>query len=361
MTSTSPIRAGIIGLSWIAADEARPASLPSMGTATPYSHASAMAAIGGIDVVAGCDLSPDARQAFVERWGDTWPNVATFAEVDEMLATGPELVSVVVPDHLHGVMIDRCLDAGVKTIFTEKPFTTDLAEADRLLTRIAEAGATVAVNHTWRWRPEVAETLALVRSGSLGPLSHVTIEWGGPRAMLFRNLSHFIDLAVYLADSTPVWVSGELEGSEDYGLSYSGDGGSDPDQDPGATVSIGFANGARGYVNGLKSSAADAVINVSMLEGRVLIDTLGGKVIETRRGSDGTPGSVSPPTVRSLAPRHTVAGMQAGLSDLINASRTGRQPSGSAVTARNTVAVIDGILRSQAAGHARVEIAPPPV
>lgn len=355
------MRAGIIGLSWIAADPARKASLPAMGTASPYSHASALAAMNDVEVVAVCDLNPDARSAFTEQWQGTWPAMVAFEEVDDMLKTELDLVSIVVPDHLHGVMINRCLDAGVTTIFSEKPFTTDLAEADQVLTRIAESGATVGVNHTWRWRPDVAEALATIRRGDLGPVSHVTVEAGGPRAMLFRNLSHFIDLAIWLADSDPVWVSGELEeGSRDYGLTYKGDGGHDPAQDPGATAMIGFANGARGYVNGLKSSTADVVVSVACLKGRITIDSLGARILESPRGNDGTPGSKSKPTISPVTPKFNVAGMQAALADLVAASRAGREPSASARTARRTVAVIDGILRSQAEGNARVAITPPP-
>ena len=49
-------RVAIVGLSWIAADLPAEASDPTVGTAVPYSHASAIAAIPELDVVAGCDI-----------------------------------------------------------------------------------------------------------------------------------------------------------------------------------------------------------------------------------------------------------------------------------------------------------------
>jgi hypothetical protein len=52
--------------------------------------------------------------------------------------------------------------------------------------------------------------------------------------------------------------------------------------------------------------------------------------------------------------------MEAGLADLIESFRRGEEPSGSAQSARRTVAVIDAILRSHATGSARVEVAKPP-
>lgn len=355
--SQTPVRAGIIGLSWIAIDPAGPASSPVLGTAPPYSHASAMAAIDDIEVVAACDLQPEARSRFLETWSPRWPDAQVFDDVDEMLAGAElDLVSVVTPDHLHAVMIDKCLDADIPMIFTEKPFTTSLTDADRLLDRLDATGTTVAVNHTWRWRADVEEARELVRKGALGDLSQITIEAGGPRAMLFRNLSHFLDLAIHIAGTEPQWVFAELErGHEDYGLEYKGDGGSDPSLDPGATALIGFGGNVRAYVSGLKASTADVSIQIQCRNGRIAIDTLGARIVENPRSSDGTPASVGGPTTRPLKTRHTVMGMQAGLADLLDANKKGAEPSNSAASARWAVAVIDAVLRSNHSGE-RVQV-----
>lgn len=358
MTEAKPehIRGGLIGLSWIGADPAKPASAPSLGTAPPYSHASAMAAVGNIDVKAVCDINPDARAEYANVWGRRWPAAEAFGDVGEMLEVDLDLVSVATPDHLHATVLESCLDAGIPMIFTEKPFTTDLAAADKLLDRIEAAGTTVAVNHTWRWLPDVVEAKALVASGNLGPLSQVSIEAGGPRAMLFRNLSHFIDLAIHIVDATPIWVTAELEpGTGDYGLKYRGDGGSNPELDPGAWAVIGFPEGKRAYVSGFKSSPADVSIQVQCREGRITIDPLGSRVVSNPRTSDGTPASVGGPAIKPVKPRFTTSGMAAGIADLIRAHQEGRDPSGSAHSARHTVAVIDAILRSHASGQ-RVDV-----
>ncbi len=358
--ATPPLRAGIIGLSWIGADAAEPASGPALGTAAPYSHASAMAAVGGIDLKAVCDLDPGARDSFRHRWDARWPGIDAFEDADAMLASQTlDLVSVATPDHLHAPMIRRCLAAGVPMVFSEKPFTTSLTEADELLTEIDEAGATVGINHTWRWRPEVAEAASIVGTGALGPLSQVIVEAGGPRAMLFRNLSHFIDLSIHLASADPQWVSAELEtGDEGYGTAYRGDGGRDAALDPGACISIAFSNDVRAYVTGLKSSVADVVVQVVCRDGRVTIDALGGRVTRAARTGDGTPTGVSGPSIQPLRPRFTLTGMAAGLTDLIESHRLGREPSSSARSARSTVAVIDAALRSQAAGCSPVSVTP---
>ncbi|HKG25031.1 MAG TPA: Gfo/Idh/MocA family oxidoreductase, partial [Thermomicrobiales bacterium] len=134
-------RAAIVGLSWIAADPAGPASHPVLGTATPYSHASAYAATPGVEVVAGCDIKPEARQAFERQWGDQWPGVRTYADYREMLAREQvEILSVVTPDHLHADAVLAGVEAGVRAIFCDKPLATSLADADAMIATVRERG-----------------------------------------------------------------------------------------------------------------------------------------------------------------------------------------------------------------------------
>src|SRR5438874_7258850 len=95
-------RTALIGLSWIAADSAGPASDPVLGTAVPFSHASAMAAIPEIEVVAGCDIVSDARDRFAERWSSRWQGIRVYDDHRSLLERErPDLVAVVTPDHLH--------------------------------------------------------------------------------------------------------------------------------------------------------------------------------------------------------------------------------------------------------------------
>lgn len=353
------IRAGLIGLSWISIDHASPASAAVLGTATPYSHCSAMAAEGNIEVVAGADPRQSAHDEFRRAWGHRWPGTRLYTDAEEMLSLEDlDLVSIVTPDHLHGRHTLQALDAGVRMLFCEKPLATDLSEADAVISKAAEVGATICVNHTRRWAPVEVAARQLATGGTLGPVSQVIVDAGGPRAMLFRNLSHAIDLTVFLlGDPDPEWVTGELEaGSQDYGLSYAGDGGRDPSLDPGANIQIGFVDGSRAYVAGLKAGPADRSIQILCRDGRITIDALGARVVRTSRTSDGTPSSVTQQSIAPLSGAGTVAGMQAAVRDLISAHRDGREPWSSARSARRTVAIIDAVLRSHASGGARTPV-----
>ncbi len=350
-------RVAIVGLSWISADLAAEASDPVLGTAIPYSHASAIAAIPELEVVAGCDISEGARTTFQARWSSRWPGLKVYADFREMLATErPEIVAVVTPDHLHAAVVEAAVEAGVKGIFCEKPLATSLVEADAIVAAVRAAGVTMNVNYTRRWYPEFVEARRLVRAGELGKLSQIVVQMGGPRSMLFRNHTHAIDLINYLADSEPVWVWAELEpGFEAYGTAYAGDGGNDPATEPGANYYIVYANGVRAYLTGVKDTVGlDTMVTLTGPEARVIVDLEGIRMHSVRHEDIRTKPGVT--SIQRVTPHWTVAGMQAAVLDLVTAMDEGRDPASPPESARATVAITQAILESQARGNVKVQI-----
>lgn len=343
---SATVRAAVVGLSWIGADAAGAASDPVLGTAAPYSHASALAVQPAVTLTAGCDLSPQAREAFAQRW----PGVRTYPDVHQLLADQPpDLLCVATPDHLHAEVVLAAIRAGVRMIFCEKPLATDLATADHLVATARRTGTTMSVNYTRRWLPDVVEARAQVRAGAIGPLAHVLVQTGGPRAMLFRNLTHGLDLLSYFADAEPEWVIAELEPA-DYGTDYRGDGGHDPATEPGANVYVAFRNGVRGYLAGMKSAPPGEATQLAGAGGRIVLDAEGARLILA---------APEAPLVRRLTPRATVAGMAAAVADLVASHRAGRPTASPPEQARHAVALTAAILASQAQGNARVPVPPP--
>lgn len=351
------IRTVIVGLSWIAADPAAPASDPVLGTAMPFSHASALAAIAETTVVAGCDIVPAARERFITNWGARWPGVKTYADYREMILTEkPDLVCVVTPDHLHHGVVLVAIEAGAKMIFCEKPLSTSLAEADAMVAATRAAGVTMSVNYTRRWFPNYCEARRIVRDGEIGKLSQIVAISGGPRAMLWRNHTHLIDLMNFLADDEPEWVVAELErGFEGYGTTYAGDGGNDPATEPGANFYIAYRNGVRAYVTGVKDTPpGEPMVTLLGPDGRVVIDLMGMRKVSFGAG-DVRVGGV-PIVTTAIDPKATVSGMEAAIRDLIAAHAAGRDPQSPPEVARRTVAVTDAILLSQQRGNIPVRL-----
>lgn len=361
--STGRIRAAIIGLSWIGADPAQPASDPVLGTASPGTHASAMATIPEIEVVAGCDIFPAAREQFVERWGPVWPGVRVYENYEDLFANEQvDLVSIVTPDNLHGEVLAAALAAGVKAVFCDKPLSISLAEADEMVLAVRAAGVPMSVNYGRRWSPEYVEARRLVRSGAIGDLVQVLIESGGPRAMLWRIHTHAIDLLTFFADAEPDWVFADLEpGMEEYGTGYKGDGGRTASLEPGANIYIAYKNGVRGILTGWKQIPQDMVVHVVGTKARIELDVEGWRIIEAPRSDNRAPDATLPnPATTAVAPTYSVSGMAAALRELLGAMETGQPTISSGEMARRTVAITDAVLRSAAQGNIRVPVAPAP-
>lgn len=351
------LRAAVIGLSWIGADPANPASDPVLGTALPYSHVAAIAAIPSLELVAGCDISEASRTRFLDTWSGRWPGMRAYADYAELLATErPDLVCIVTPDHLHPPVLHAALEAGVRLIMCEKPLAITLEEADGMIAAADRAGATVAVEYTRRWMPEFAEARRLARNGTLGPLSQIIIHSGGPRAMLWRNHTHLLDLVGYFAESEPDWAWADLE-PEDYGTAYRGDGGSDPATEPGGNYYVAYRNGVRAMLSGRKSTLGQIVVHLFGPQAQLTIDLLGIRLVTSFSEDPRTKPAVA--RVEPITPAYTVAGMQAALLDLIDSHATHREPAGSARSARQAMAITDALLHSAARGRVPVRVPGP--
>jgi predicted dehydrogenase len=192
---------------------------------------------------------------FDVRWRHRWPNVSHYTDYREMLEREKlDLISVVTPDHRHADIVVDAARAGVKGIFCEKPIATTLADADRMIEAVEKHSVAMVVDHSRRWWPEYVQARALLQMGKLGAVARINAVMGGPRAMLFRNGTHLVDVVTYFADSEPTWVVSQLDpGHEGYGPVYAGRGEKDPAFDPGATALINFANGVIASIHGSKA------------------------------------------------------------------------------------------------------------
>lgn len=342
-------RVGIVGLSWITSEPARAGTHPVLGAAPPHSHLSALATIPSLQVVAGCDIVREARDRFIENWNATWPGLESYDDFRTMIDEEQlDIVCVATPDHLHGDVVRYAAEHGVRGIFCEKPMSVDLADVESMIEVIERQGVIVNVNHTRRWMPVYVAAREAIRTGAIGRLAQVIVNFGGARAMLWRNQSHFLDMITYFAESAPEWAIGELEtGFEQYGPHYQGDGGRSPEREPGVNAYIGYANGVRGFLSGMKASTQQVSFQLLGSDGRIELSDQSASVI--RQGDLGL--SVTP-----LIPSGTRQGMQAGLRDLVHAMETGETPQCPPREARKTVALIEAILTSQQQGNSRVTV-----
>lgn len=313
-------------------------------------HASGLAGLNNTELVAGCDISLSALQAFKEHWADTCPDLALYTDHRDMLvAENLDIVTVATPDDLHADPVVNAANAGVKGIFCEKPMATNLADADRIMEAVERNSTLLSIDHTRRWQPlwrHLREEI--IQGGMIGSLQHLVGTLSGPRASLFRNGTHLIDAICYLAGGTPQWVFAELEAGYDEYTEYRGDGGRDPTLEPAASGYIHFDNGVRGfYAGGSK--------NTPRPKWRFEIVGSTGYVLVAKEAvlyKDEAFEVISPP-------EWPVSGIPAGVQELVRLLDEGGEAVSPARDALKVVEIMVGFLESQRLGNVRVPIPVP--
>lgn len=348
----SRYRAVIVGLTGIgAARPPEPQGLPFY-RGKARSHAAAYHQHAQTDVVGVCDLRQEALDQFQELWSDVWPGMRYYIDYREMLdREKPDLISVVTPDHLHADITIEAIRSGVRAVLCEKPIATTLEDADRMIAAADEYGVPLSIEHTRRWSPGVHAVREMIREGTLGVLRNIVANLYGPRAMLFRNGTHIIDMICFFAEANPQWLCAALEPGFDHFTEYKGDGGHDPGTDPAANALIQFDNGVRAYYNAVKSAPfTGSQFELVCDEARIELSDRQTTVIRSTGHFEWNRTELVPDQEYLLT-------HQAGaVAELVHVLEHGGALVSPAREARKGLEIMLGILRSQELGNVRVNL-----
>jgi myo-inositol 2-dehydrogenase/D-chiro-inositol 1-dehydrogenase len=180
-------------------------------------HLSALAAVGGAEVVAHLATSLDKADAAAARSGG-----AGFSSLDDFMRQGrPDAVFVCVPPHRHGVIEDRLIDDGIPFL-VEKPLSAGAEPATRIAERVAQHQHLVAVGYHWR----ALDHLAAARNALAGRKVRMIVgeyHVGTPAARWWRRRSEsggqFVEQACHLVDLARV-LAGEAEVAAALGANF---------------------------------------------------------------------------------------------------------------------------------------------
>jgi len=346
------LRAGIVGLSGIAARLPETAAGPGMGIRLPVSHAAAYHSVPDTQLVAGCDLRPERAADFKRQWSGLRPNLRVYPDHQAMLAAEDlDLVSVVTSDHAHAQVVIDAAEAGIRGILCEKPIATTLADADRMMAATEHAGIPLLVNHTRRWMSPWLQVAGLIRDGAIGEVQRIVASQGGPRAMLFRTGTHICDSIAWFAGAQPLAVYALPEpGLEAYGPRYAGDGGHEPATDPALSMVIEFEKGVRAFWNMCKTMPQVFDIAIYGAKGCIRGRTFPGDEISVTVDV-GSHRLVDEPLARV---EHTAGWFGGCVAELVDLVRGGGRPSSGGPEARTALEIMLAALQSQARGGVRV-------
>ena len=155
---------------------------------------------GEIELVAGC-FSSDAEKSRLSGADfhlDPSRVYATFAEMAKSEAALPadqriDFVSIVTRNNTHFAVAKTFLEAGFHVV-CDKPLCFSLAEGRKLQSVVRKSGKVFALTHNYTGYPMVKEAREWVRSGKLGKLMKVVVEY--PQGYAITALEQQADGAI---------------------------------------------------------------------------------------------------------------------------------------------------------------------
>nr|WP_293839661.1 Gfo/Idh/MocA family oxidoreductase [uncultured Arsenicibacter sp.] len=136
-----------------------------------------------IELVCGCfSQSPDKSKATGRAL--YLPEERVYSSYEEMILREKELpegermdfISIVTPNHMHFPPAKMALENGFHVI-CDKPMTLNLAEAKELVGIVEQSGLVFGLTHNYTGYPMVKEARDMVRSGKLGKIRKVVVEY----------------------------------------------------------------------------------------------------------------------------------------------------------------------------------------
>lgn len=136
-----------------------------IGAGIGGSHIEGYAALPeGFEVTTVCDLDTDRAKKVAKNL----PDCKIVSDIADVLADDDiDIVDVCLPPHLHFPVMMDALAAG-KHVVCEKPFTTSLSEADKVVERAKETGKMVFPIFQYRYGLGFQRLMHLVRKGMVG-------------------------------------------------------------------------------------------------------------------------------------------------------------------------------------------------
>lgn len=195
-----------------------PVGLIGFGMSGRVFHAPVISAVAGLRLAAIVQRTPGDAAA-------RYPKAQVVSSVEELLAIPDiRLVVIATSNPSHFDLARRCLLAG-RDVVVDKPFTTNLQEANELVRLARECGRLVTVFHNSRWHGDFQTIRKLVRAGALGRIvlyeahyeryrpqlrSGAWRERAEPGSGVFFDLGpHLIDQALLLF-GTPEAISADI-------------------------------------------------------------------------------------------------------------------------------------------------------
>jgi predicted dehydrogenase len=157
----------------------------------------------GYRVTALCDIVPAAAE---KRRQEYYPEAQVFEDYHGLLQLDDvEVVDVTTHPEVRGPIIADAIEAG-KHVLSQKPYTLDLDEGERLADLADQRGVRLAVNQNARWAPHFSYMREAVHAELIGQVAsvHCGVHWDHSwvQGTVFEKVYHLIlyDFAIHWFD-----------------------------------------------------------------------------------------------------------------------------------------------------------------
>lgn len=168
----------------------------------------------GLDIVAICDLLPEAMENLLLKHGlEKDKTIARYNDYKNMITEKPDIdiIAIATDSGVHAEIAFFCINKGFNVII-EKPMAMSIDDADKIVRLSEEKGVVVSVCHQNRFNVAIQEMRKALEEGRFGKLSHGSInvrwnrgkqyysqaswrgKWASDGGCLFNQCIHGIDL-----------------------------------------------------------------------------------------------------------------------------------------------------------------------
>lgn len=187
-----------------------------------------------MEVIAVCDVSAAAFAPALALCGAP----RTYASWETLFVQERgqlDMVTIATNGPSHHDIVMAAVRAGARYILCEKPMATSGGAARAMARTCSEAGTRLAVNLSRRFADRFIRLKTLLASGEIGEIKHVNVSVGAGGLGCIGT--HYFDFVAWLADTTPAWLSGEIDRNPAPNVR------GPQFFDPGGRGMIGYANG----------------------------------------------------------------------------------------------------------------------
>lgn len=156
-------------------------------------HAHAFSVHKGFNLIGFVDTDLKKAKQAANLW-----SVKYFSNIDEAFnSNNIDIVCNTTPDEIHYQILKKILDKKVSFIFTEKPLTKKIKEAQEIIKISKAKKITVMVNYRRRFVPEIINLEKDIKAGLYGKFLTGTGYYGKG---ILHNGSHLVDMLRFLVD-----------------------------------------------------------------------------------------------------------------------------------------------------------------